>query len=272
MRYQHPSDIRTDLQRLKRDSESGCTGVVSAPGVANAATATPTTISATTPSTSSSSTAISGADLAPPTSIFGTRRRYVALALVLAVATSLVFLFYARRSSTLTEKDAVLVTDFVNTIGDAVFDGTLRRALIVGLEQSPYLNVVPDQKVQETLKFMGRSPDERINTAIGREICLRDGVKAMLTGPIANLGNQYVITLNAIDASKGDSLGEEQVQASSKEQLLNAKATGAMRQKLGESLVRKRERIAQNFQRSSLTLIARLRLPIHSASTTIQSP
>ena len=142
------------------------------------------------------------------------------------------------RPRPLTEKDSILVTDFTNTTGDAVFDGTLRKALVVGLEQSPFLNVVSDQKIQETLKFMGHGPEEHISTNIGREICQRDGIKAMLTGSIASLGTQYVVTLDAINGFTGDSLAQEQVQASSKEQVLNAigKATGAIRQKLGESL------------------------------------
>jgi serine/threonine protein kinase/tetratricopeptide (TPR) repeat protein len=243
MRYQHASDIRTDLRRLKRDSESGRAASVNAQAVATPATAAPTIVTGARPSPSSSSepvyptTVPSGAGAVPSAPSFRKHWRYAGLGLVLAAAV-LAFVFHARHFPALTEKDTVLVTDFINNTGDAVFDGTLRRALMVGLGQSPYLNVFPDQKVQETLKFMGRSPGERITTTIGREICQRDGVKAMLTGSIANLGSQYVITLNAIDASRGDSLGEEQAQASSKEQVLNAlgSVTGAMRQKLGESL------------------------------------
>ncbi len=119
-----------------------------------------------------------------------------------------------------------------------MFDGTLRKALAVDLEQSPFLNVVPDQKVQQTLKFMGRSPDERITTEIGREICQRDGIKAMLSGSIARLGNAYVVTLTALNASNGDTLAEAQQQASSKEQVLSSldKAVTSVREKLGESL------------------------------------
>jgi tetratricopeptide (TPR) repeat protein len=119
-----------------------------------------------------------------------------------------------------------------------VFDGTLRKAMVVGLEQSPFLNVFPEQRIQETLKFMGRSSDERITRDIGREICQRKGIKAMLSGSVASLGSQYLVTLDATTASTGDSLAQEQVQASSKEQVLNAlgKATASMRKRLGESL------------------------------------
>jgi eukaryotic-like serine/threonine-protein kinase len=148
------------------------------------------------------------------------------------------FLLYSRHPRTLTEKDSILVTDFVNSTSDAIFDGTLRKALIVDLEQSPFLNVVPDQKLRETLQLMGRAPEERITTAIGREICLRNGIKAMLTGSVGSLGGEYIVSLDAVGAANGDALGQEQAQASRKEDVLNAlgKATSAMRQKLGESL------------------------------------
>jgi tetratricopeptide (TPR) repeat protein len=131
-----------------------------------------------------------------------------------------------------------LLTDFVNTTADPVFDGTLKKALAVDLEQSPYLNVFPERKVQQTLQFMGRASDERISSEIGREICQRNGIRAMLIGSIANLGNQYVITLEATNAANGDALAREQIQSSRKEEVLNAlhKATSALRGKLGESL------------------------------------
>jgi eukaryotic-like serine/threonine-protein kinase len=160
------------------------------------------------------------------------------MAAVAGLGALLGLLLHSHHARTLTEKDSILVTDFVNSTGDAVFDGTLRKALVVDLEQSPYLNVVPDQKLRETLQLMGRAPEERITTAIGREICLRDGIKAMLTGSVSNLGSEYVISLDTTSAATGDTLGKEQAQASRKEDVLNAlgKATSAMRQKLGESL------------------------------------
>ena len=101
--------------------------------------------------------------------------------------------FYVRRKPAFTEKDSILLTDFVNTTGDSVFDGTLKQALAVQLEQSPYLNLVPESRIQEGLRFMGRKPDERITSDVGREICEREGIRAMLTGQIAGLGNHYVI-------------------------------------------------------------------------------
>jgi tetratricopeptide (TPR) repeat protein len=126
----------------------------------------------------------------------------------------------------------------VNTTGDSVFDGTLKQALAVQLEQSPYLNLLPESKIQEALKFMGKKPEERVTSDVGREICLRQNVKAMLTGEIASLGNQYVVTLLAIDAQSGDALAREQAQAAGKEQVLQAvdQVASGLRGKLGESL------------------------------------
>ena len=158
------------------------------------------------------------------------------VALLIAIAAG--FFFYSRRSQALTEKDSILLADFVNTTGDAVFDGTLKQALAVQLEQSPYLNVLPQSRIQEALRFMGRSPDERLTNDVAREICVRDGVKAMLTGSISGLGSHYVIDLNAVNAQTGDSLGRAQVEAESKEQVLKSldKAASSLRQKLGESI------------------------------------
>jgi len=147
-----------------------------------------------------------------------------------------VFLRHTR--AVMSEKDAILVADFVNTTADPVFDGTLKKALAVDLEQSPYINVFPEQKVRQTLQFMGRAPDERITGDVGREICQRDGIKAMLNGSIANIGSQYVITLEAVNAGTGESLAQEQVQATSRESVLNSlhQASSSLRKKLGESL------------------------------------
>ncbi len=146
--------------------------------------------------------------------------------------------WFTHRAPALTGKDSILVTDFVNTTGDTVFDGTLKKALAVDLGQSPFLNVVPDSRVQQTLKLMSKPPDTRVTTEIGREICQRNGIKAMITGSIAGLGSQYVITLDAVNGATGDTLAETQAQASSKEKVLSAlgDATAKLRGKLGESL------------------------------------
>ena len=149
-----------------------------------------------------------------------------------------IFFFRSRQSTKLTEKDSVLLADFVNTTGDPVFDGTLKQALAVQLEQSPYLNIVPDSKIREGLRFMGKSPDERLTNDVARELCQRQGIKAMLTGSIASLGNHYVLTLTALNGETGDSLAREQAEADGKEQVLKSldSAASKLRQKMGESL------------------------------------
>ena len=133
----------------------------------------------------------------------------------------------------------MVLADFANTTGDPVFDGTLKSATAVGLGQSPFLNVVSDQKIQQTLKLMGQAPDARITSEIGRQICTRNAVKAMLTGSISSLGSHYVIDLNAVTAQTGDSLARAQVEAESKEQVLKSldQAASSLRGKLGESVV-----------------------------------
>jgi eukaryotic-like serine/threonine-protein kinase len=212
LRYQSAAEVRADLKRLKRDSESSQLAAISSGEVR-------------LPETKTSRRTI-------------TVGKYVAIAgLVMAALASAMFIA-ARGGRAMTEKDTILLTDFVNTTADPVFDGTLKKALAVDLEQSPYLNVFPERRAQQTLQFMGRAPDERITSEIGREICQRNGIKAMLTGSIASLGNQYVVTLEAMNAANGDSLAREQSQSSSKEEVLNAlhKATSTLRGKLGESL------------------------------------
>jgi len=194
------------------------------------------------PSGSAQAVAATAADSGPPSSRRATSSRRklwpLVIAMVVVLGALVVYVVRARQPQRLTEKDSILVTDFVNSTGETVFDGTLRKAVIVDLEQSPFLNVVPDQKLHETLQLMGRKPDDRITTEIGRDICERDGITAMLTGSINSIGNDFVISLDAINAASGDSLGHEQAQASRKEDVLNAvgKATSGMRQRLGESL------------------------------------
>ncbi len=126
----------------------------------------------------------------------------------------------------------------MNTTGEPVFDGALKQALAVQLEQSPYLNIVPEQKVRDALRYMGRSPDERLTSDVAREVCQRQNVKAMLGGSIAVLGNQYVVSLDATNCDSGDSIAREQVEAQNKEKVLAAvgKAASRLRNQLGESL------------------------------------
>src|SRR6266404_2855076 len=159
---------------------------------------------------------------------------------LLALALSLMLFWYFRqtRAVPLTDKDTIVLADFLNTTGDAVFDGTLKLALAVQLGQSPFLNIFGDDRLREALRFMNRSPDERVTRDVGREICLRQGLKALLAGSIAALGTHYVITLEAINALTGDAIAREQIEAENKEQVLKklGKAATRLREKMGESL------------------------------------
>src|SRR5208282_3418049 len=169
----------------------------------------------------------------------------VPIAVVVVAALLAGGLYWRSRSATsatnatpLTEKDTVVLTDFTNSTGDAVFDGTLKQALAVDLEQSPFLNILSDRRVSETLKLMGRAPTEHVTADVARELCLRTGSKAVLGGSISNLGSQYIVGLDAVACNSGDNLAKEQAEAPSKEGVLKALTTAAtaMRARLGESL------------------------------------
>jgi eukaryotic-like serine/threonine-protein kinase len=143
-----------------------------------------------------------------------------------------------RRQPVLTEKDLLLLADFENKTGDAVFDGTLRQALAIQLQQSPFLSLFPEERVRQTLRLMKRSPEQHITARIAQEICVRHNLKALIAASIAPLGSHYVITLEAIHGQTGETLENEQVEARSKEHVLRAlsRATTRLRARLGESL------------------------------------
>ncbi|HET6899338.1 MAG TPA: winged helix-turn-helix domain-containing protein, partial [Vicinamibacteria bacterium] len=169
------------------------------------------------------------------------RRRVVALASLAVAAATVSYVVQSRppaRTQAFTDKDSVLVADFLNTTGDEVFDGTLRQAVAVQLGQSPYLNVFSEDRVRETLRYMERAPGERVTRELGREIAQRRGVKAVLAGSIASLGRHYVIGLEAVSAATGETLAREQVEAESRERVLGrlGEATRRLRASLGESL------------------------------------
>ena len=241
LRYQSASDMRADLKRLRRDTDSGRQAAASAASTTAPSGSAGSTMAAT-PSASGAAVASATPSATVPTvPTTGQRSRvrlYVALAAGLAIAAAIALSLQSRRARALTERDFILLADFVNTTGDPVFDGTLKKALAVDLGQSPYLNVFPEEKVRQTLRLMGRQPEQRITSDVAREICQRNGVKAMLTGAISMLGSQYVITLDAINATSGDSLAREQAEATSKERVLAAldQASTRLRQELGESL------------------------------------
>src|SRR5438128_847275 len=158
------------------------------------------------------------------------------LTVVLLVAGGLYY--RSHQSKRLTEKDTIVLTDFANSTGDAVFDDTLKTALSVSLRQSPFLNVLSDIEVAKALKLMARPADTRLTPDIARELCLRARSKAYLAGAIGSLGSEYVLKLKAVSCQKGDPLAEEQVTAASKEKVLDAlgKAATKLRSGLGVSL------------------------------------
>ena len=209
LRYQHAADIRADLQRLKRDSDSASSAVQ-------------------VPSGPSGPSRVQ------------TRRRLpiVAAAAVLLLAVAVGGYLFFRRPPTLTDKDTIVLADFKNTTGDEVFDETLRRGLAVQLEQSPFLSLISDQRIRRTLGLMGRPLDTRLTPDIAREICERTGSAAVLAGSIAALGTQYVLGLHASNCRTGDVLAEQQAQAARKEDVLNALSQIAktFRTRVGESL------------------------------------
>lgn len=161
-------------------------------------------------------------------------------AIVLSVLTLLVANYWAKHRSrhVLTEKDTIVVADFVNTTGDPVFDDTLKQALWVGLQQSPFLSMLSDKRTKDTMRLMGRSPGERLNEETAREVCQRTRSAAVLVGSISSLGSEYVLGLKAVNCESGDPLAVEQEEASKKEEVLKAldRATAKLRTKLGESL------------------------------------
>jgi serine/threonine protein kinase/Flp pilus assembly protein TadD len=255
LRYQHAADIRADLKRLKRETESS----QSAATVIEEHEEEPVAIASPARRQSSSEVRAVSSVQVVATEQAASRRWKVLVPVALVIVAALVAggLFYrSHKTQALTEKDSILLSDFTNTTGDPVFDSTLKKALTVSLGQSPYLNVVPDSKVQQTLKLMGKPPETRVTSDIGREICQRAHIKAMLAGAIAPLGSEYVITLEAINSATGDSLAQVQEQATSKEQVLNALGLGAdkLRGKLGESLasVQKFDKPLQEVTTSSL--------------------
>ena len=179
LRYQHASDIAADLKRLKRDTESG-----------RAAASTGVSEIEKEPSSSASAKVASGgtAAVAIPGRKTGLKIGATAAVLVLVIAGALLYYSRSRQPKALTERDTIVLADFTNSTGDPVFDDALKQALAVDLGQSPFLNVLSDRRMNETMRLMGRSPGERVTREMAQEICLRTGSKALLVGSISNLG------------------------------------------------------------------------------------
>jgi eukaryotic-like serine/threonine-protein kinase len=211
LRYQHASDIRTDLQRLKRDSESG---YVSA---ASSGTITVTQV---------------------PAIWLAQRWKILIPVLLSALLVAGGFYYRSRRNKLLSHKDTIVLSDFANSTGDPVFDDTLKTALRVSLRQSPFLNVLTDSQVAKTLQQMTQPAGTRLTPELARELCQRAGSKAYLAGAIGRLGSEYVVGLKAVSCKNGNTLAEEQVTAASKEKVLDSLggAAAKLRAELGESL------------------------------------
>jgi serine/threonine protein kinase len=247
LRYQSAAEMRADLQRLKRDSDSSRSVSAIAPG-------------ATGPISSGGVTTVipSGA-----TNLSSSSRRTITLAIaglaaLLIVAAGLFYFLHPSRAPKLTDKDTIVIADFVNTTGDAVFDDTLKQALTIGLRQSPYLNILSNETLKQTLALMKQPPDEHLSRQVAREICQRTSSAAVIEGSISGLGNSYVVGLQATGCSTGDALAQEQIQAQRKEDVLEAlsEAMTNLRPKLGESLTTVQKFDTPLFQATTSSLEA----------------
>ncbi len=206
LRYQHASDIAADLQRLKRDTGSARLAVGDEPRIAT-----------------------------------GINRRWMVIVPVTVTVLALLAAgsyLLTHRATTLTDKDTIVLADFDNKTGDAVFDDTLRQGLSVQLQQSPFLSLISDQQIQQTLALMGQAKDARLTAAIAQQVCERTASAAVLDGSISSLGSQYVLGLRAKNCNTGSILAYEQVQAARREDVLNAlsEIVRRLRPRLGESL------------------------------------
>jgi eukaryotic-like serine/threonine-protein kinase len=237
LRYQHASDFRADLKRLKRET-SGRSLVQPATDEEDE----PSPPVATRKSSSgrrkpASATARPAAEEPAPSRSLKSLIVRGAIIAVLVLGGG-IYYWHSRVSAKLTEKDTVVLADFANSTGDSVFDDTLKQALAVNLGQSPFLNIVSDDKVHQTLQMMGQQATEHISSDLAKEICQRVGAKASITGSISGLGTQYVISLKAVNCANGDALARQQGEAASKERILAAlgDAASKLRSDLGESL------------------------------------
>ena len=209
LRYQNAADMRSDLERLKRDTESGKIAASSSRG-----------------------------DGHPRFSGLAKLGSYIAAILLAAALVASGLYYRSRQNRRLTEKDTIVLADFANSTGDPIFDDTLKTALTVSLRQSPFLNVLSDSQVAKTLKLMTLPGSTKLTPEIARDLCLRAQSKAYIGGAIGSLGSEYVLALKAMNCQSGDTVAEEQATVASKEKVLDAlgKTASKLRGELGESL------------------------------------
>jgi serine/threonine protein kinase/tetratricopeptide (TPR) repeat protein len=207
LRYHSATDIRTDLQRLKRDTESAQLPAVS------------------------SAVAVVGQQR-------GMQWKVIVPAAIAIMALAAGGYVFFHRTPKLTDKDTIVLSDFDNKTGDTVFDDTLRQGLSIQLEQSPFLSIISDQQIRQALQMMGEKPDAKLTPEIARELCQRTASAAVLDGSIAQIGTQYLLTLKAVNCVSGKSLASTEVQANDKNRVLDAlgKTASEIRNRLGESL------------------------------------
>jgi eukaryotic-like serine/threonine-protein kinase len=235
LRYQHASDLRADLKRLKRETSGRSMIQPAADAEDDEPAAPPKKISSGRRKPASAS-AVAAAESTSTRS----SKVLVAIGLVLAalVLAGGLYFWHSRASAKLTEKDTIVLADFTNTTGDPVFDDTLKQALATQLEQSPFLSLVSEERIQQTLRLMGQPADVRLIPKIGRELCQRTQSAAVLEGSIAQVGTQYILILKAVNCSSGQSLVSTEAQAGDKNHVLDAlgKVSSEIRNRLGESL------------------------------------
>jgi serine/threonine protein kinase/Flp pilus assembly protein TadD len=240
LRYQSAAEMRAELQRLKRDTDSRRSAFLETPAS----------------ELSSRSGSRSGSQIQPALARRTWMWKVAAPILFVALVIAGGFYYHLRQSPKLTDKDTVVLADFTNTTGDPVFDGTLRQALSAQLEQSPFLNLLSDERIAQTLSLMAQPKETRLTHELTREVCQRTASAAVLNGSIAQLGNEYLLTLKAVNCSNGDVLASTTAQAADKNHVLDAvgNMAAALRSKLGESLasVQKYDAPAENVTTPSL--------------------
>ena len=255
MRYQHAAELRTDLARLKRDTDSSRVSSAamstSSSGAVRELALQPTpptgsAVAAITPASAISAataasgqvSAVSSSVTAPAAAMPGRRWQTVAAALIVVAIVAAGGYFYTHRAPKLTGKGSIVLSEFTNTTGDAVFDDALRQGLAAQLAQSPFLNILSDQQIRQQLRFMGQPATARLTNDLARQVCQRTQSAAVLDGSIAQIGNTYSLILNAVNCATGETLATSQSQAADKNQVLGAlgKVAEDIRGKLGESL------------------------------------